>query len=161
MIIRKCTPEDIIYILQHPWEVTRQEMENFGFKDFTHEYLADKFLENNFGHNLVAIDDAGNPIWAFGVAIANYTDWTSWALYGENFPLYKKEAIEIYKEAVADWAAKQRALDGKFERVILVTAVDSPKVSRWCETIGFKKATDSGITKNYEANLGVYVREFY
>lgn len=161
MIIRECTPEDLIYILQHPCEITRREMENFGFKDFTDEYLANRFLENNFGHNLVAIDDAGNPIWAFGVAIANYTDWTCWALYGEHFPLYKKEAIEIYKKTVAEWAVKQHAFDSRFKRVILVTAVDSPKVSRWCETIGFKKATDSGITKNYEANLGVYVREFY
>ena len=161
MITRECTVEDIIYILEHPWRITKEEIQNFNFKGLNNEAIAQKFLENNFGHNLVIIDPVGNPIWAFGMAILNHTDWTAWALYGENFPLYKKEAIELYNQESIKHAKMQRDLDGKFERVILITAVDSPKVERWCKTIGFEKATNNGINDLYDCKVGVYIREFY
>lgn len=162
MIIRTCTAEDIIYILKHPWIVTEKEIEYFGFKgEFSHEEIAQKFLENNFGHSLVIIDPVGNPVWAFGMAILNHTDWSAWALYSDTFPLYKKDAIEIYNEKIQEHAAAQRKFDGKFQRMVLITAVDSPKVERWCKTIGFNKATNNGIKELYDFEVGVYIREFY
>lgn len=161
MIVRKCTPEDIIYILEHPWIVTKLERERFGFREFSPSYIAGRFLENNFGHSLVIIDDSGKPVWAFGMAILNATDWTAWALYSDTFPLYKKEAIELYNQKIQEHAEKQRQFDGKFERMILITAVDSSKVERWCKTIGFKRSTNNDINKQYDCEVGVYTREFY
>lgn len=161
MIARKCTVEDLVYILNHPLPATKQEIVNFDLALYPPDYIAERFLENNFDHNLVIVDDMGNPIWAFGMAIFNYTDWTCWALYSDTFPLHKKEAIKLYNEKFIEHAKLQRQIDGKFEKVILVTAVDSRQVARWCKTIGFNKATDSGIKDLYDDKFGVYVREFY
>lgn len=161
MIVRPCTTADIIYILENPWDITKKEIEHFFNGTLNNEEIAQEFLGNNFGYSFVIIDPMGNPVWAFGVATLNETDWTAWALYGKDFLLYKRQAIQLYNDTCVRNAKIQRDLDGKFERIILVTAVDSPIIARWCRIIGFNKTSDRSINELYGPGFGVYIREFY
>ncbi|MES3016206.1 MAG: hypothetical protein V4721_00445 [Bacteroidota bacterium] len=163
MKIRQCTVEDIIFILEHPWEVTKQEIENFELdkKYPTNQQLAELYLEHNYGHSFVAVNDDGVPVAAFGMAILSKTDWVCWSVRHELFPYYSKEITEIFNQSLSDSATKQRNLDGTFQRIILITSVDSIKVERWCAIIGFKKATGDGIKEYYDCDIGVYIREFF
>ncbi len=159
--VRNCDVQDIMFILENPWEVTKQEIENFGLNKYNHQELAKKYLEHNFGHSFVAVDDNGYPIVAFGMAVLSYTDWVCWSIRSDLYPQNAKEVTVIFNKYLQERAKVQREKDGKFERIILITSVDSEKVASWCKIIGFKKTTGSGIKEYYDCNVGVYVREFY
>lgn len=162
LTVRQCTREDIIYILNHPWEITQQEIDNFGLsKEYSKEQLSDLYLEDNFNHSFVAVDDTGTPITAFGMAVLNMTDWVCWSVRSYLFPRYYKDVTNIFNKKLKELGELQRKLDGKFERIILITSVDSDKVERWCKIIGFKRTNNNDIKKEYDCDLGVYVREFY
>lgn len=161
-MIKECTVEDIVYILEHPWEVTKEELENFGLlQKYSKEELAKLLMEHNFGHHRILTTEDGIPVAGVGMAVSSMTDWVCWSIRSELFPEYWKEVTEIFGNLLADHAKLQRDLDGKFERIILITSVDSPKVRRWCKTIGFKKTERDDIKDMYDCDVGIYVREFY
>lgn len=162
MKIKECTVEDIVYILEHPWDITRQELENFGLlQKHSHEELAELLMEHNFGHCRILTDMNDIPIAAVGMAISTSTDWVCWSIRSELFPDYYRHVTAAFKNLLSEHGELQRKLDGTFERIILITSVDSPGVERWCKTIGFKKTNGDGIKELYDCDVGVYVKEFY
>ena len=162
MEVRKCTVDDIVYILENPWPITKLELETFGLLEkYSNRELAELLLEHNFGHSFVAVDMLDNPVAAFGMAVSTRTDWVCWSVRADTFPSYYKEITKIFNEKLGQQGTKQRTLDGKFERIILITSVDSRRVERWCKTIGFKKANRDDIKELYDCEVSVYVREFY
>lgn len=162
MIVRPCLAEDIHFILSHPWDITKKELENFGYdKKYTHSELSELYLKYNFGNSYVAIDDTGYPIVAFGMAISTNTDWVCWSLRSDRYPENFKETTKIFNDYLQKGARWQREKDGTFTRIIMITSVDSLAVEKWCKIIGFKRTTGNGIKEQYSCDVGVYVREFY
>lgn len=159
--VRPCTEEDVLYILNNPWEITQQEIDNFGLSDkYSKEELSKLYLEHNFNHSYVAVDTEGNPVAAFGMAVLNMTDWVCWSVRSNQFPQYYKDVTKIFNKILEERGRFQRDLDGKFERIILITSVDSDKVERWCKTIGFKRTNNDDIKEYYDCDVSIYVREF-